>query len=60
VLVRTVSGRQGTTLAGRVGAGPEWAMVGIALAGLGLAVLRRRRNGRTARDQSVPVTEENG
>jgi apolipoprotein N-acyltransferase len=41
VLVRTVDGRQGSTLAGRVGAGPEWVAVALALAGLGLAVLRR-------------------
>jgi apolipoprotein N-acyltransferase len=56
VLVRTVSGRQGSTLAGRVGAGPEWVVVAIALAGLALAAVRRRR----ARDQSVLATEENG
>jgi apolipoprotein N-acyltransferase len=56
VLVRTVSGRQGTTLAGRVGAGPEWVVVAIALAGLVLAAVARRRT----RDQAVLVTKENG
>jgi apolipoprotein N-acyltransferase len=53
VLVRTVSGRQGSTLSGRVGAGPEWVVVAIAVTGLGLAVLRRRRT----RDQAVPEKE---
>ena len=48
VLVRAVPGRQGTTLAGRAGAGPEWIVVAIALLGPGLAVLRRR-----LRDQAV-------
>jgi apolipoprotein N-acyltransferase len=56
VLVRTVSGRQGSTLAGRVGAGPEWVVVAIALAGLALAAVVRRRT----RDQAVLVTKENG
>jgi apolipoprotein N-acyltransferase len=55
VLVRTVSGRQGSTLAGRVGAGPEWVVVAIALAGLALAAVGRRRT----RDQAVLVTKEN-
>jgi apolipoprotein N-acyltransferase len=55
VLVRTVSGRQGSTLAGRVGAGPEWAVVAIALAGLALAAVGRRRT----RDQAVVGTKEN-
>jgi apolipoprotein N-acyltransferase len=53
VLVRSVQGRQGSTLAGRVGAGPEWVVVAIAVTGLGLAVLRRRRT----RDQPVPEKE---
>ena len=53
VLVRTVAGRQGSTLAGRVGAGPEWAVVVLALSGLGLAVLRGRRGpGRRATETS--------
>jgi apolipoprotein N-acyltransferase len=56
VLVRTVSGRQGSTLAGRVGAGPEWVIVVVALAGLALAAVVRRRT----RDQAVLVTKENG
>jgi apolipoprotein N-acyltransferase len=53
VLVRTVSGRQGSTLAGRMGTGPEWVVVAIALAGLAPAVRRRRTPNR-----SVLVTEE--
>jgi apolipoprotein N-acyltransferase len=60
VLVRTVSGRQGSTLAGRVGAGPEWAMVAIALAGLVLAAGQLRQTGRRTRSQAVLVTKENG
>jgi apolipoprotein N-acyltransferase len=56
VLVRAVSGRQGSTLAGRVGAGPEWIVVAIALAGLALAAAGRRRT----RDQAVLVTKESG
>jgi apolipoprotein N-acyltransferase len=60
VLVRTVSGRQGTTLAGRVGAGPEWVVVAIALAGLVLAAARQRRTrSRTTPDQAV-LEKENG
>ena len=51
VLVRTVSGRQGSTLSGRLGAGPEWAVVVIALAGLGLAGAGRRRTRDGARQQ---------
>jgi apolipoprotein N-acyltransferase len=42
VLVRSVEGRQGSTLAGRVGAGPEGVVVAIALLGLALAVRRGR------------------
>jgi apolipoprotein N-acyltransferase len=42
VLVRTVSGRQGSTLSGRLGAGPEWVMVAVALLGLGLVARQRR------------------
>lgn len=47
VLVRSVEGRQGSTLAGRVGAGPEWGIVAVALAGLALAVVRRRAGQKT-------------
>jgi len=54
VLVRAVHGRQGSTLAGRAGARPEWVVVAIALLGPGLAVLRRR-----AREQAV-LEKENG
>ena len=54
VLVRAVPGRQGSTLAGRAGARPEWVVVAIALLGPGLAVLRRR-----AREQAV-LEKENG
>jgi apolipoprotein N-acyltransferase len=57
VLVRVVSGRTGDTLAGRVGAGPEWAVVAIGLAGLVLAAVARRRR---ERDRTVLVTKENG
>jgi apolipoprotein N-acyltransferase len=57
VLVRVVSGRTGDTLAGRVGAGPEWAVVAIGLAGLVLAAVARRRR---ARDRTVLATKENG
>jgi apolipoprotein N-acyltransferase len=57
VLVRNVSGRQGSTLAGRVGAGPEWAVVAIGLAGLVLAAVGRRRRGR---GRTVLVTKESG
>jgi apolipoprotein N-acyltransferase len=46
VLVRVVSGRTGDTLAGRVGAGPEWVVVAIGLAGLVLAAVARRRRER--------------
>jgi apolipoprotein N-acyltransferase len=53
VLVRSVEGRQGSTLAGRVGAGPEWVVVTIAILGLALAVLRRR----TTHDRAVPEKE---
>jgi apolipoprotein N-acyltransferase len=53
VLVRSVEGRQGSTLAGRVGAGPEWVVVAIALLGLALAV----RRGRTRPDRTVPEKE---
>jgi apolipoprotein N-acyltransferase len=57
VLVRVVSGRTGDTLAGRVGAGPEWVVVAIGLAGLVLAaVVRRRRE----RDRTVLATKESG
>ncbi|HST65521.1 MAG TPA: apolipoprotein N-acyltransferase [Mycobacteriales bacterium] len=52
VLVRSVEGRQGSTLAGRVGAGPEWGIVAVALAGLVLSAAVRRR----ARDRM----KENG
>jgi apolipoprotein N-acyltransferase len=52
VLVRSVQGRQGSTLAGRVGAGPEWVVVAIAFLGLALAVRRRR-----PRDRAVPEKE---
>jgi len=57
VLVRVVSGRAGDTLAGRMGAGPEWAVVAIGLAGLVLAAVARRRR---ERDRTVLVTKENG
>ena len=57
VLVRVVSGREGDTLAGRVGAGPEWVVVAIGLAGLVLAAGARRRR---ERDRTVLVTKENG
>jgi apolipoprotein N-acyltransferase len=57
VLVRVVSGRTGDTLAGRVGAGPEWVVVAIGLAGLVLAAVARRRR---ERDRTVLVTKENG
>jgi apolipoprotein N-acyltransferase len=57
VLVRVVSGRAGDTLAGRVGAGPEWAVVAIGLAGLVLSAVARRRR---ERDRTVLVTKENG
>jgi apolipoprotein N-acyltransferase len=57
VLVRTVSGRQGTTLAGRVGAGPEWVVVVIGLAGLVLAAIARRRR---ERGRTKLVTKESG
>ena len=57
VLVRVVSGREGDTLAGRVGAGPEWVVVAIGLAGLVLAAVARRRR---ERDRTVLVTKENG
>jgi apolipoprotein N-acyltransferase len=57
VLVRVVSGRAGDTLAGRMGAGPEWAVVAIGLAGLALAAVARRRR---ERDRTVLVTKENG
>ena len=57
VLVRTVSGRQGTTLAGRVGAGPEWVVVAIGLAGLVLAAVARRRR---ERDRTGLMTKESG
>jgi apolipoprotein N-acyltransferase len=57
VLVRVVSGREGDTLAGRVGAGPEWVVVAIGLAGLVLAAVARRRR---QRDRTVLVTKENG
>ena len=57
VLVRVVSGRAGDTLAGRVGAGPEWVVVAIGLAGLVLAAVARRRR---ERDRTVLVTKENG
>ena len=57
VLVRVVSGRAGDTLAGRVGAGPEWAVVVIGLAGLVLAAVARPRR---ERDRTVLVTKENG
>jgi apolipoprotein N-acyltransferase len=57
VLVRVVSGRAGDTLAGRMGAGPEWAVVAIGLAGLALAAVTRRRR---ERDRTVLVTKENG
>jgi apolipoprotein N-acyltransferase len=50
VLVRAVSGRDGSTLAGRVGAGPEWVVVAIGLAGLVLAAVARRRR---TREQAV-------
>ena len=57
VLVRVVSGREGNTLAGRLGAGPEWAVVAIGLAGLVLAaVVRRRRE----RDRTGLMTKESG
>jgi apolipoprotein N-acyltransferase len=47
VLVRAVDVREGTTLATRVGAGPEWAATAAALAALVAAGLaRRRRPGR--------------
>jgi apolipoprotein N-acyltransferase len=59
VLVRTVSGRQGTTLAGRLGAGPEWVVVAIALAGLVLAAWHRRTRSRTTPDRAV-LEKENG
>jgi apolipoprotein N-acyltransferase len=52
VLVRTVDGRQGSTLAARAGAGPEWVVVALALAGLGLAVLRGRTDSRDRREQA--------
>jgi hypothetical protein len=52
-----VSGRAGDTLAGRVGAGPEWVVVAIGLAGLVLAAVARRRR---ERDRTVLVTKENG
>ncbi len=55
VLVRTVSGRQGATLAGRVRAGPEWAVVAIGLAGLVLAAAGRRRR---ERDRTGLMTKE--
>jgi apolipoprotein N-acyltransferase len=57
VLVRVVSGRTGDTLARRVGAGPEWAVVAIGLAGLVLAAVARRRR---ERDRTVLVTKESG
>ena len=57
VLVRVVSGRAGDTLAGRMGAGPEWAVVAIGLAGLVLAAVARPRR---ERDRTVLVTKENG
>jgi apolipoprotein N-acyltransferase len=52
VLVRTVSGRQGSTLSGRLGAGPEWGLVALALLGLGLVARQRREQGRTVRDRA--------
>ena len=57
VLVRTVSGRQGTTLAGHVGSGPEWVVVAIGLAALVLAAVARRRR---ERGRTELVTKENG
>ena len=57
VLVRMVSGREGNTLAGRVGAGPEWAVVAIGLAGLVLAAVARRRR---ERDRTGLMTKESG
>ncbi|HEX6755658.1 MAG TPA: apolipoprotein N-acyltransferase, partial [Mycobacteriales bacterium] len=51
VLVRTVEVRQGTTLATRLGAGPEWAAVAAALGALLVAVTAGRRR--------APRQEEN-
>jgi apolipoprotein N-acyltransferase len=48
VLVSTITGRRGATLAGRLDAGPEWAVVLVALLGLGLAGVRRRSAGAPA------------
>ena len=43
VLVRSVEVREGTTLATRLGAGPEWLAVAGALGAMGVAVAARRR-----------------
>ena len=42
MLVRAVEVREGSTLATRLGAGPEWAVVAVALAALVALVARPR------------------
>jgi apolipoprotein N-acyltransferase len=51
VLVRTVPVRTGSTLATRLGAWPEWAAVGVALAALVAAGVTRRRPPRRAQER---------
>jgi apolipoprotein N-acyltransferase len=53
VLVTTVPLRTSTTLAVRLGVGPELVLAGLAVIGMGLAVRPRRR-----RTPSAPTTEE--
>jgi apolipoprotein N-acyltransferase len=52
VLVRAVEVRAGSTLATRLGAGPEWAVVAVALAGL-LWAVQAGRAGRSRRARGV-------
>ena len=56
VLVRAVQVREGSTLATRLGAGPEWALVVIALAALAWAV-GRGRAGRRGAGVGEPVRD---